>query len=72
MCDYFRIHADALVAGLHNCLQLGSDAKVLQNAAFETVIKLAPLDFKKKLNPLVPVMLNVIQDRLNAQDWDTA
>lgn len=70
MTSYFQSHIDSLVNGLQVCFQAPNATKELKSAAFETAVKLSVLNASDKIRPLVPVMLNVIQEYLNAQDWD--
>ncbi|CCW62861.1 unnamed protein product [Phytomonas sp. EM1] len=72
MTEFFKAHIDLLIVGLRNCLQTQGAAFDAKSAAFEAAISLATLGFSAKVSTLVPVMLEVVQERLNAQDWDSA
>ncbi|CCW70696.1 unnamed protein product [Phytomonas sp. Hart1] len=72
MTKFFEAHIDLLIVGLRNCLQTQGAALNVKSAAFEAAISLATLGFSTKVSALVPTMLEVVQVRLNANDWDSA
>ncbi|EPY19391.1 hypothetical protein STCU_09485 [Strigomonas culicis] len=70
MKTFFETHVDAVVQGLHNCLvaegQLSKEAK---SEALNAMSNLADTGLSHKLTPLVPLMLNLIENSLNTHDW---
>lgn len=73
MTDYFKSHVDKLAQSLNVCFLCKEENHItLKETAFDVVMKLSALGMSKPLSPLVPLMMGVIQDCLNAEDWDSA
>lgn len=73
MTEYFTSHIETIKSSLFSCFQTTSEGHiVLKEAAFDVVLKLSSMGLSQTLAPLVPLMIAVIQDSLNAEDWSSA
>lgn len=73
MFEFFNSHADDIASSMNLCLSSSGEGHIgVKKAAFEVVMKIASLGPCEKFAPLVPLMMNVIQELLNAEDWDSA
>ncbi|RNF01772.1 karyopherin beta [Trypanosoma rangeli] len=70
MASYFEAHTTKLVTGIRNCL---TDPFVeARKSAFDALVNVAMCRPMPELAELVPLMLQVVQDSLNASNWDDA
>lgn len=73
MIEYFKSHIEQIASSLNTCFLTKETGHIaLQEASFDVVLKLSSLGLSKELSPLVPLMMNVIQECLNVEDWDSA
>eukprot|EP00796_Vickermania_ingenoplastis_P001579 gene1579-962_t len=73
MTEYFQSHVDQIATSLHTCFMTTGEGSIdLKVATFNVVLKLSSLGMIKELAPLVPLMMGVIQECLNNEDWDSA
>ncbi|EKF33306.1 hypothetical protein MOQ_002831 [Trypanosoma cruzi marinkellei] len=70
MASYFEAHTGRLVNGIKNCL---ADPSVeARKGAFDALVNVAMCRSIPDFAQLVPLMLQVVQDSLNASNWDDA
>ncbi|ORC88254.1 karyopherin beta [Trypanosoma theileri] len=70
MATYFGNNIARIASGIGNCLM---DASVeVRKSAFDAIFNVAICKPVPELAQLVPLMLQVIQDSLNASNWDDA
>ncbi|RNF27295.1 karyopherin beta [Trypanosoma conorhini] len=70
MANYFEAYTAKLVTGIKNCL---TDPSVeARKSAFDALVNVAMCYPVPELAELVPLMLQAVQDALNASNWDDA